>query len=466
MVTMYNSPSPRPTNVNAVNASRVTDFTQDRAREVALSVGEGVQLSYFQSKSLDGIEMSKHNEDGLGWLVDPEGLYAFVVCDGVSRSFAGHLAADYITRVLRIKLFEWVRAGEAFQLQDVMDELNGWKNAVQEMVERHPLPVDVDPMTMEIIRERLRKGSQAVFFAACIDRRPNVEQRSLFVWMGNTKGQVFDPEGRHLLDLDLMKDDSIRWSSLEGCRGEPLVGMIPTEKVSLLVIWSDGIDEAAEVLRDLRLRNSEAKDAELIARMESQTFSDDASLLIAQFDGQGSGGQGQQSYSVHPTARLPMQPPGGQPQIEPDVQSSAQPTPQPPPQPPQVPAQPPPQPPVHGSTSPETMLGDPEVASVSASSPPPDRALQSRPLFAPHQQRTLLALLILFTLAVTVMLAQVIFRSETPASPLQPSLTATPSPPVSTATPSAPTGLLSPTGAYFTGLFEPPTTFVSIGKGD
>jgi len=210
----------------------------------------------------------------------------FAVCDGVSGSFFGDIAAKYLGE----HLIDW--------LWDVFPTIESEEKQIQERLAEYldllakspglsiqlpEVPADQPEMVKRVLeKKRNDAGSETTFSCGSIyipDSRGAVPQGKLFcAWMGNTEIQVFklgkddQPE-----DLGATWDDKYRWSSKHGAlNGPPKVYQDTSDGISHLVIFSDGFAPAQSRLGKFP---SDADLRDEVASLDASSKSDDVSFL-------------------------------------------------------------------------------------------------------------------------------------------------------------------------------------------
>jgi hypothetical protein len=263
-----------------------TDPDSECAYSTLMALGRSAKAVYFHHKSADAQETGAKNEDTIAWQVDPSGeIVSFAVCDGVGGSYLGYFASNYLAAMLVSTLNHWgtnVSKGripdDGLTASTLRERLDSSKDAGRVGLERQQISADNNPMLVEVLKNRERSGSHAVFFCGYIDCRAGGE--SLFAWMGNVRGQVFGMDGHGLLDASTMADDRVRWTTTHGCQGAPNLKRIPTVMIRRILVFSDGLEKIADRLTSVQ---NVSEDTELVRSLTgmsvAEVFGDDASLL-------------------------------------------------------------------------------------------------------------------------------------------------------------------------------------------
>ena len=180
-----------------------------------------------------------------------EDTFIFALCDGVSQSFYGEVAA----RTAGDALLEWLES----ELPDSLDEeavrqslsksLEALTGRATILLEEQAIPEDVPPLLLDVLGEKRALGSQTTFVCGRIDLpSDDFEQgRAVFAWMGDSRLRIWGRVGERTSELgDTFKTEE-RWSTSRGLvGGEPHIFVIPLSETGgwtlhRLVVYSDGL---------------------------------------------------------------------------------------------------------------------------------------------------------------------------------------------------------------------------------
>jgi len=244
---------------------------QSHETPVTLLERPGYYCRYAYARSADSLAADDSGQDCLVLRASANHL-AFALCDGVSQSFVGDLAA----RLLATALAEWFdtladsdRERLAEALQQRLTELVMEAGA---MVDDFALPADLPPLVRDVLEQKRALGSESTFVAGAFD----FEQGQLvLVWMGDSRLRVWGDQGERTSELGATFHTAERWSSRRGPIGTPHTAILPLEDIRRLLVYSDGF--AVLDTRQERLSNEEIDT--LIASAGNQPTSDDVSLL-------------------------------------------------------------------------------------------------------------------------------------------------------------------------------------------
>lgn len=231
----------------------------------------GYRCRYAYARSADSQAAGDVGQDRLV-LRAADRLLLFALCDGVSQSFMGDLAA----RLLADALMDWLEAerhSDSLALHaSLTDRLSALATEVQPHVEGFTLPDDLAPLLRDVLMQKRALGSESTFIAGALD----LEQRRLVLaWMGDSRIRLWGREDERTSELGATFHTNERWSSQHGAVGVPHVAVLPLAGITRLLCYSDGLailDHQRAVL------SSNDLDA-LIATAGEAPTSDDVSFL-------------------------------------------------------------------------------------------------------------------------------------------------------------------------------------------
>lgn len=254
---------------------------QDRDISIQSLSSGPFQLRFLYARSADSREADQPGQDYLAFRGDGHRL-AFVLCDGVSQSFYGDLAA----RFLGDALVEWLTGrrpdhpGEPGQVrQGLSDYLYSLTGAANAQVQELTLPEDLPPMIREVLEQKRALGSETTFVCGYL-QGPTADiplGQLVLAWMGDSRLRLWGTEGERTPELEASWDEVQRWSSREGPKGgAPGVFVGTLAGVSCVQAYSDGLlsreGELSPQLEDAALDR-------LVAALGEEPTSDDISFL-------------------------------------------------------------------------------------------------------------------------------------------------------------------------------------------
>lgn len=260
--------------------STVDDLRLPQTHETAALViaGESFHLQVAYARSADSRASDDLGQDYLSVRQDGDRL-AFVLCDGVSQSFVGDLAA----RVLGEAMLHWLWQLDAETIQaQVLQEachqyLQELSPTVAPQVTNYSLPGDLPPMLREVLERKRELGSESTLSAGLLDVAAD---KLLLVWLGDSRIRLWDRQGECTADLGDTFLTPERWSTHRGPIGRVHVFTTNLKDIKRVVAYSDGLAVMDRGLNDsLTMRSLDA----VIAEAGDAPTSDDISFLEVRF---------------------------------------------------------------------------------------------------------------------------------------------------------------------------------------
>lgn len=212
------------------------------------------QLRYAYTRSGDSQQAGEPGQDFLAVSHSDQRL-CLVLCDGVSQSFFGDLAAEFLGRAL-LGWLEQALPGSmrpGALTEELTCRLTEWTAPATALVAAHPLPAGLPPLLETVLEQKRARGSETTFVAGRVDL-PGAEWprgRLVVAAMGDSRIRLWQasgggegrPEEVPVTDQPCSARD--RWSSRTGCVGAgphlytaPLIDG-PRQLVALM-LYTDG----------------------------------------------------------------------------------------------------------------------------------------------------------------------------------------------------------------------------------
>lgn len=239
---------------------------------------------YLYSRSAEALALGDTGQDFLTFFCNDQTVI-FALCDGVSQSFFGDLAA----KILGDALVNWLSQGfempaDTISLKLALIELlNGLTQEATRVVESKEIQPDSPVMLTEVLEKKRLHGSETTFVCGRIELTgPSLaEGEVILAWMGDTRLRLWDGNKERTADLGDAFHTSERWSSRTGpVGGEPHLLCFPINKAELnyicrLAVYSDGLaslDTFSELPEDGQI-------IKLTQQAYQSAISDDISFL-------------------------------------------------------------------------------------------------------------------------------------------------------------------------------------------
>ena len=199
------------------------------------------------------------------------------LCDGVSQSFFGELAAAELSNKLSQFLLALPNENDPNFIHDTIRAfLNNLSSTFSRTVEEHSLE-DVEPAFLRAVLEKKRYlGSEAVFTSVLLDKTTSL---MLLVWAGDCRLRLWlrgEEVTRELLSTETFLTQE-RWSSSRGVIGNLHLALFPFSSFDTIVSYSDGLallDEKTNIFQE-----SNVALEHYVSQTKSLASSDDVSFL-------------------------------------------------------------------------------------------------------------------------------------------------------------------------------------------
>ncbi len=189
------------------------------------------------ARSADSRSNNEPGQDYLTFRVGEE-RFAFALCDGVSQSFYGDLAA----RILGDTLLQWAWnlgfGQQDGQIQEnLRQELNTLTDEASRLVRDHPIPEHVPAMVRGVLDKKRAIGSEATFVMGVLDFS---KEAACLAWMGDSRLRLWRA-GQEITEpfAGLFKTNE-RWSTVKGPVGELHLARLSISEFDHLAAYSDG----------------------------------------------------------------------------------------------------------------------------------------------------------------------------------------------------------------------------------
>lgn len=258
------------------------ELPQDREVSIETFAYKLFKVRYAYARASETQKYGDKGQDFLTFETSGNG-FVFALCDGVSQSFYGELAASF----LGISLRQWLLKQLPITMNvgiisNLLDEhLVAITEEASRQVKKHPVPEDALPLLQSVLEEKREKGSETTFICGRIDLpgKEFPEGRAVFSWLGDSRLRLWSAEEEITDILGGSFETRERWSSKRGPVGKKpnvFVGVLQGEKqLSRIAAYSDGIsvyDDYANVLMHHEIQN-------LINHAGERADSDDISFL-------------------------------------------------------------------------------------------------------------------------------------------------------------------------------------------
>ena len=239
---------------DAEPAAESTQLVADQRRELPITTGAGGGWSW-RAASARSAESQAHDDPGQDFLAIRQigHTLVFAVCDGVSQSFVGDLAA----REVGGALVDWLASTAPMGGRDefamaLADMLQALTKPASELVAACCLPVDLPEFLRDALETRRAHGSESTFVCGRLDL-PDADSpagKVALAWMGDTRLRVWDAGVETTPGLGATLDTYQRWSTSRGpVGGDPGTYLGPLVAsgrpvLARLLAYTDGLVSA------------------------------------------------------------------------------------------------------------------------------------------------------------------------------------------------------------------------------
>ncbi|MDQ0194705.1 hypothetical protein [Paenibacillus wynnii] len=260
-------------------------FQIDQRLEYPLSVLQAgpFAIRYTYARSRETQQGDDIGQDYLTYKVTNDGIM-FCVCDGVSQSYYGNLAAKYLGDAL----LQFMSESDCFNSMDseyvkyrLCSSLQRMTAQATAMINRHEIPTHIGGLFREVLEEKRMKGSETTFVCGKIIYSAAQKKGQITAaCLGDTGIRLFDygTEIPGLLTGEISHWN--RWSSCDGVLGEgPSILTVSLERdasgPNCIQVFTDGLMG----YKKWRRPPDDAELRQMIHTSHDHAASDDVSFL-------------------------------------------------------------------------------------------------------------------------------------------------------------------------------------------
>jgi hypothetical protein len=229
---------------------------------------------YAYARSADSRTANESGQDYLLIREDAQRL-VFALCDGVSQSFMGDIAARLLGNALVDWLWKHPDLRDVTLLQQELDQfLYALTDSASEQVMAFRLPEDLSPLVRDVLEQKRALGSESTFVAGQLNI---VAEQWTLVWMGDSRIRLWSTEGaEHTACLGDTFHTGERWSSSRGPVGQVHAFTDPIQNITNIAVYSDGFS-LLDQYANLKFKSNKLD--ELIGLAGDAPTSDDITFL-------------------------------------------------------------------------------------------------------------------------------------------------------------------------------------------
>ncbi|RXZ00777.1 hypothetical protein [Fictibacillus sp. S7] len=222
-------------------------FYSDQKKETPVSsvYRDPFSIRYGYARANETQEADDFGQDFLAFEVKERSL-VFAVCDGVSLSFCGDLAARFLSE----ELLQWLVSQTPEELKDgslikekLTEHLGELTAKGTEAIRRHRLPGSMPPILREVLEEKRTNGSETMFLCGRIDMADDITHKAhvFLASSGDLRLRLWG-EAEEISNPHITSDTKKRWSTKDGIiGGEIQIATGSTLKdTRRIAVYSDG----------------------------------------------------------------------------------------------------------------------------------------------------------------------------------------------------------------------------------
>lgn len=247
---------------------------------------DNVAFTYVYARSFDTQKADALGQDFIAYRYDRSRI-AFAVCDGVSQSFYGDLAARFLgTRLVQ---WLWERTLDDFvsvpapDNPDTTDEnpfvtalnavLIAWTTDATAVVKAKTFRAELPEMQKVALERKRASGSESMFVAGLVDHTAG---QIAVCWMGDMRLWIWGAQGQSIELPDAAWKTRERWSSRLGPKNGLAHGcLLPLSGVIRLTAHSDGVGRFMDTFAQLAQDQLDP----MVDELSKMPTSDDISVL-------------------------------------------------------------------------------------------------------------------------------------------------------------------------------------------
>jgi hypothetical protein len=219
----------------------IITIPQDRETEASVELipgggGKTIALNYVYARSRDTRKANALGQDFIAYRWDDKRI-AFAICDGVSQSFYGEIAA----RFLGVRLVKALWAGQGKHLSD---HLQRWVEDGNREVQNKVIGAHLPEMQRVALERKREQGSESMFIAGLVEFGGKGKHKGQFsiYYMGDMRVWLWDANAQEIPIPGAKFETRERWSSKIGLKNGDLNTItMPLDKVARITAHSDGV---------------------------------------------------------------------------------------------------------------------------------------------------------------------------------------------------------------------------------
>jgi len=219
-------------------------FRIDQRQDMPITLVQGVNFQYrfAYSRSEDSLKENENGQDYIAINADDQRI-AFALCDGVSQSFYGDLAAKFLGEQL-VNWF-WDNGDGLLQRHEqfphiLTDFITNMTDSSSKLVIDFSLPENIPSMLKVVLEKKRKMGSESMFVAGFINV---ISKQVMLSWMGDCRLRLWEIENEQS-EMEFGQgvfQTKEHWSTHKGLIGSLHTRILHLNKSFRVMTYSDGL---------------------------------------------------------------------------------------------------------------------------------------------------------------------------------------------------------------------------------
>jgi len=215
------------------------EIPQNQETHIATISTPAYRVRYAFARSAESRAADEKGQDSLCFQYNDEQVI-FALCDGVSMSFMGDIAAAFLSK----ELVRWLSGLNVIELdelsfqQQLIEHLAQLVEPGSEIVNEYQLPDGLPAMFLSVLDEKRSLGSESMFICGVLNTQLN---RLTLGWLGDSRLRLWlETKKQYQQEFQKALNTHDRWSTKRGCLGRPTTFISDFDQIDRVVAYSDG----------------------------------------------------------------------------------------------------------------------------------------------------------------------------------------------------------------------------------
>lgn len=222
-----------------MNNSRKTVISTTTETPTTSVIRPSYNYRYAYARSLDSRNEGDNGQDYLA-IIENEKRLAFALCDGVSQSFYGDIAARLLGEAVTEYLFSLGLSLSPEELtREITNLLQSLVGPTTRTIQEFKIPDDLPAMLQKSLDQKRTLGSESTLVAGLADFE---SEEIVLAWLGDSNLRIWGPENELTSNLGSTFLTDERWSSRKGPVGNVHVITGSMDAIRRITAYSDGLN--------------------------------------------------------------------------------------------------------------------------------------------------------------------------------------------------------------------------------